>query len=333
MIEKKDLFCAPSLYSLFLYTLINDEWTQSDYVLARIPPIILERLKNLYGVSVYDYPVRFDKNPIKKIFLRNLDLINYLREFKNKKYDIVWGNDEFPASFPYRLNGIRLIEDGTFNSCSKKETVKRQRHNDMLYLNYWFYWIFKGYVSYGWSKKVNCIYHTPEIKLPKEIDPKGIQINLKEKWQSLPNVRRNEILNLFGLSEVFVNQINEYSTVLVTQALPIPDDDKIAIYKRMTEGMDMSKVLIKTHYAEKTDYSKVFPESTIVSLPVPMQLFGLIGYHPTKVMTISSGAVGAFIKDGVEVVFLGTEVDPRISDKFGIITKESFINNLKKGNK
>lgn len=330
MIKKKDLFCAPSLYSLFLYTLINEDWTKSDYVLARVPMVIHDRLRQLYGVTVYNYPARFDKNPIKKLYLRNKDYLNYCSEFRKREYERVWGNDEFPASYIYRKQGIILIEDGAFNSYSKEETARRQHHNDISYLNYWFYWILKGYVSYGWSKEVKQIYHTEAIELPEGIAHKGIRIDLKEQWSRLSVQRKKEIFELFGMSDDFVNKINEYSTVLVTQDLPIPGEDKIAIYEKMTEGMDMSKVLIKTHYAEKTDYSKVFPESTIISMPVPMQFFSLLGYNPTKVMTVSSGAVGPFIKDGVEVVFLGTEIDPRIVACYGVITKETYMSKLNK---
>ena len=288
--KKKDLLCSPSLYTLFLYTIINEDWTKSDYVLGRIPSAIIERLKNLYGVDVYVFPNRQGCNYFQRFYWSNVDYWLYKKFIKGKKYNTVWGNDEFEASFPFRSQGIQLVEDGAFNSYSKQETKKRQFRNEFFFLNYWFYWLFKGYISYGWSKEVKHIYHTTNISLPKAIADKGIIISLQEKWDLLPEIRKRDIYNLFGLKPEFVNKLNDYTVVLVTQVLPIPDEDKIAIYKRMTKGMDMSKVLIKTHYAEKTDYSKVFPESTVISMPVPMQLFSLIGYNPTKVMTISSGA-------------------------------------------
>ncbi|MBE6330819.1 MAG: hypothetical protein E7070_00730 [Bacteroidales bacterium] len=323
--EKKELFVAPSLYSLFLYTLINENWTKSDYVLARIPIVILQRLRDLYGVDVYNYPVRIGENPIKKIYLRNKDYFDFYLAYKNRSYDSVWGNDEFLASYPFRKQGIILIEDGAFNSYSKEETQRRQFQSEYCYLNYWLYWIFDGYVSYGWNDDVKQIYHTTAINLPKGIAHKGIRIDLNEIWNSLSQQRKMDIFDLFGLSLSLVDKINEFSTVLVTQDLPIPDEDKIDIYKRMTDGMDMSKVLIKTHYAEKTNYSMVFPESTVISMPIPMQLFNLIGYMPKRVMTISSGAVAPFIKKGVDVVFLGTEIDPRIVAKYGVVKKDLYM--------
>jgi hypothetical protein len=323
--ERKDLFCAPSLYSLFLYTLINEDWTKSDFVLSRIPHVIYDNLRNLFGCYVYPIPERYGKT-ISHLVLLNLDYWRFTKAFGNRKYERVWGNDEF--LYRYRNQGMILVEDGAYNSYSKEITYRRQLHNDLMHLNYYFYWIFKGYISYGWSKKVKQIYHTTAIELPKEIAHKGVQFDLDEKWRGLSQNRKKEIFDLFSLKEEFVNKLNEYSTVLVTQDLPIPDEEKISIYKKMTEGVDMSKVLIKTHYAEKTDYSKVFPESTVISMPVPMQLFSLLGYNPTKVMTISSGAVGPFIKEGVEVIFLGTEIDPRIAAVYGVITKETYMSKL-----
>lgn len=326
--QNKQLFCAPSLYTLFLYTLINDDWTESDFVLGRIPLVISNRLEELFGATVFNFPNRTYRNYFQRFYWSNKDYWDYRKFINNKHYDQIWGNDEFEASFPFRKTGVNLIEDGAFNSYSKHETQIRQFRNEFFFLNYWFYWIFQGYVSYGWSDYVKRIYHTTSIALPEQISYKGVEFDLKKTWDSLSESRKTDIFNLFGLRKEFVNKLNEYSTVLVTQVLPIPEEDKIEIYKRMTEGVDMSKVLIKTHYAETTDYSKVFPESTVINMPVPMQLFSLIGYNPTKVMTISSGAVGPFIKDGVEVVFLGTQVDPRIAAKYGVVTKETYMSNL-----
>lgn len=327
----KDLFVSPSLYSLFFYTLINEDWITSDYVLSdRIPKVIHDNLREKFNLDVYTYyGSKYMRSHIKRLIVFNREYFKFRKYARGRKYRNVYGNDEFPPSCPYREEGMYLVEDGSLNAETKSFYKKRRWRADVYRLNFWSYWLFNGYLPYGWSKYVKGIYHTPAIKLQPEISEKGIEIDLQTQWNSLTQDRKVDILKLFGIDEDMLNNINRYSIVLVTQILPIPDEDKIQIYKQMLQGLDESKVLIKTHYAESTDYSAAFPKSKVVTMPVPMQLFSILGYEPKKVMTISSGAVGPFIKEGVDVTFLGTECDPRIAERYGVITLETYMNKSK----
>ena len=326
MEKRKDVFIAPSMYSLFLYTLINKDWENSDFILSdRVPLVIHDSLRKNFGSYVYTYEgSKRIPNRIKRFFVFNKIYWKFCIERPKVRYERVWGNDEFAPAFKYRKQGMLLVEDGSFNSESKDFIKKIQFRNDLYYLNYWFYWVFKRYVSYGWDNMVNVIYHTNAVTLPSAIKHKGVELCLQSQWNALDNKEKSDILRLFGVTTAFMNNLDNYSTILVTQDLPIPDEDKLAIYKDMTKDLDMSKVLIKTHYAEKLDYHKYFQESEVISLPVPMQLFGLLGYKPKKVMTISSSAITPFIDKDTEVIFLGTGIDKRLEDKYGLITIETY---------
>ena len=327
MIKKEDLFLSPSLYSLFLYMLINKNWERSDFVLSdRIPLVIHQRLRDLFKAEVYTTQSSNPKsNILRKIIFNNFQYIKYLKYSLGKSYNYIWGNDEFFFSSKYRNQGIKLIEDGPFNKETKDFFKIRRNKQERLYLNYWFYWYFKDYIPYGYDSKVKQIYHTSSIKLNSEIENKGVLIDLHKIWNSLHEGQKNKILMLFGIDVVNSRRLNKYSTVLVTQVLPIPDEDKISIYEKMVEGIDMSQVLIKTHYAERTDYKKYFPEATVISMPIPMQLFDLLGYSPTKILTISSSAISPFVKPGVDITFLGTECDKRIEKIYGSVKLEDII--------
>lgn len=329
MEKRKDLFIAPSMYSLFLYTLINKDWKDSDFILSdRVPLVIHDSLRKNFGSYVYTY--RGSKpipNLFKRLIVNNKIYRQFCKERPKVEYERVWGNDEFTPSYKYREKGMLIVEDGSFNSESIEFIKKIQFRHDLYYLNYWFYWVFKRYVAYGWDKRVSVIYHTKSVTLPKAINHKGVELCLQSQWKALDSKEKSDILNLFGVTTAFMDNLDNYSTILVTQDLPIPDEDKLAIYKDMTKGMDMSKVLIKTHYAEKLDYHKFFPASEVISMPVPMQLFGLLGYKPKKVMTISSSAITPFLDKDTEVVFLGTGIDKRLEDKYGLITLETYLKN------
>lgn len=327
MEKRNDLLITPSIYTLFLYTLINAEWEKSDYVLSeRIPTIIHQRLRDLFNADVFSVPLSSKrKNALKKILLTNQQYISYKKYSSNRYYNNVWGNDEFILSIRYRSQGIKLIEDGPFNSESRKFFKKRRLKIEGKLLFYWINGIFKDYLPYGYDKHVTEIYHTPGIKLNNEIAHKGITIDIKNIWKKISDERKAGILKLFGITSDFTSNLSKYSIVLVTQELPIPDKDKIEIYKKMLKGIDLKKILIKTHYAESTNYKEYFPEATILSTPIPMQLFDVIDYTPKKILTISSSAIQPFIKEGVDIVFLGTECDKRIKDVYGIVRLENIL--------
>lgn len=319
-----NLLLTPSLYTLFLYTLIDETWSQSDYVLStRIPCLIHDNLRKI-GANVYTVPQMPD-NLILKLLRENTEYIRYLIKSRKKHYDKVYGNDEFHHSFKYREQGIELIEDGPFNSESKHFFQRRIWRQDVFLLNFWFYWLWRGYTPYGYDRKVKKIWHTPKINLNPGIASKGISLDIRDAWEKKSKTEKEQILLLFSLESSLVEEINQYKNVLVTQILPIPDNEKINIYKKMTTGIDESTLFIKTHYAENTNYQKYFPKAKIVNAPIPFQLFELLNYTPTQVYTISSSAILPFIKDNTQIMFLGTEIDDRIKNAYGIIRYEDIL--------
>lgn len=320
----KELLVTPSLYTLFLYTLINKNWDKSDYVLSsRIPVIVHDNLKKM-GIDVYSTKA-ISRNKLKAFMQDNIEYINYLFYSMNKKYDKVYGNDEFHLSYKYRNSGIELIEDGSFNSESREFFIKRRIKQDALMLNFWVYWYWRNYLPYGYDRCVKVIWHTPNITLPLAIQDKGHIIDMVSLWNGKSQDAKKKIISIFSLPSSLLSEINNYSTVLVTQALPIPDEEKIEIYKGLTKDIDESTILIKTHYAENINYEKYFPKAKVVSAPVPFQLFDLMGFSPKKILTVSSSAILPFIKPGVDVTFLGTEIDDRIKNVYGIIRYSDLI--------
>lgn len=328
----KDLFIGVSLYSLFLYTLINNNWQKSHYVLSdRIPLVIHKQLRSL-NIEVYTQKTRQSKKLIDKIInriLNNWDYLKYIIYSKNIKYNNIYGNDEFFLSFKYRNKGINLIEDGPFNKESEKFFKKRQVKQEQFLINYWLYWRWRKYLPYGYDNSVKTIYHTQNIELPQKISSKGITIDIKDLWEHKSESQKLDILKLFDISSATVKKLNSCKSVLVTQILPISDEEKIHIYKKMLldNNIEESDLLIKTHYAEKTRYKNYFPKAQIIDKPVPFQLFDLLGYLPQNILTISSSAITTFIRPNTNIVFLGTEIDKRIVELYGIVKLDDLIGN------
>lgn len=322
IMKAKDLLISPSLYTLFLYTLINDDWLGGDFVLSeRIPKTIHEKL-SVMGADVFSIPKR---NRLGN-FLSNWDYLRFLMFSTGRQYRAVYGNDEFMPSCKYRHLGMKLIEDGSFNKESKAFFIERRWRINRFWVNYWFRRRVRTYVPYGYDPRAKEIFHTENVTLPEEISKKGILIDLFSLWNGKNKQKKSKILELFGIDETFVQNLTRYSTVLVTQELPLPDADKIRYYRHLLEGNDESAVLIKTHYAEKTDYQSEFPKAYIISQPVPFQLFKLLGYAPKKVLTICSSAITSFLGENTEIVFMGSEVDQRIVEQYGVIRLNDFTN-------
>ena len=324
--QKENLLITPSLFTLFLYLLLNDRWQKSDYVLnCRIPQVIHDNLRDA-GAAVYTDYLKDKGNTVFDKLKQNITYWQYLFYSKNFVYANVYGNDEFYLSMKYRNIGIKIVEDSPY--FNNRQLLKKRRLK--LYaglLNYWFYWIFKDYVPFGFDSKVSVIYHTTFNQLPDEIAHKGIPIDMKQLWQNKSEEEKQSILMIFGVEPTMVNNIGKYKTVLVTEVLPIPDNEKIDIYKSLLQDNEIkqSELLIKTHYAEKTDYRKAFPEATIINTPVPAQLLDVMGYVADKAITISSTAIFAFVKPQTQIIFKGTGFDERLKRVLGVIRLEDIV--------
>lgn len=326
-IIKKDVLLTPSLYTLLLYILLKNDWDKSDYVLhSRIPQIIRTNLQNV-GACVYTDCTKERGNTIFDKLKQNISYIKYLQYSKNFEYINVYGNDEFYLSMKYRQQGIKIIEDGPYFN-DKKILKKRRMKIYAGLLNYWFYWIYKNYVPWGFDNYVTVFYHTSINKLSDEIAKKGVMIDLHQLWNNKSKSEQEQIMHIFGVDPEFVTNIDKYKTILVTQVMPIPDADKIEMYKSLLleNGICQSKLLVKTHYAERINYRAIFPEAHVIDTPVPAQLLDVLGCEVDMAMTICSSAIFAFVKPKTKIIFKGTEFDERLKNFYGVIRLEDFVN-------
>ncbi|MBR4520628.1 MAG: hypothetical protein IKO63_04370 [Paludibacteraceae bacterium] len=325
---RKDLLITPSIYTLFLYLLLNDKWMESDYVLHnRVPMIIHDKLEAM-GANVYSDFVQGQNNTVLTKLMQNVLYWKYLRYSKNIKYGNVYGNDEYYLSMKYRNQGIKVIEDGPYYNDKQLLRTRRTKQYAGL-LNYWFYWLWKDYVPFGFDKRVQVVYHTALNHIPNEIAWKGKLVEMRKLWDGKSIEHKQMIMKVFGLDESLIGKIGKYRTILITQALPstISESEKVDIYQSLLQenGITQSELLIKSHYAEKTNYRQAFPEATVIDTPVPAQLLDMIGYEADTALTISSSAIFAFVKPNTKIVFKGTEFDERLSRFYGVIKLEDFV--------
>lgn len=324
----QNLLITPSLYTLFLYILLNDKWEESDFVLhKRIPLMIRDNIEAL-GARVYTDYAQGQGNSVLTKLMQNVLYWKYLRYSRNVRYVNVYGNDEFYLSMKYRNQGIKVIEDGPYYNDKQLLRSRRTKQYAGL-LNYWFYWLWKDYIPFGFDRHVSVIYHTQSNHLPDEIIDKGMLIDMKQLWARKTDIEKQRIMKVFGVNESLADKLKKNKTILITQILPntISDSEKIAIYKSLLQenGISESNLLIKMHYAERTDYHSAFPQAVVVDSPAPAQLFDVLGYEADTAITICSSAIFAFVKANSKIIFKGTEFDERLKKHYGVIRFEDII--------
>jgi hypothetical protein len=323
--EKHGVFINNSPYSLLIYVLLNKNWKSDDYVFTdRMPLIIQKRLKAL-GLRVFSQKkVGINKRGGLGKVLYHLSIyfefVRFLFFIAGRSYSSAAGNDELVFALPFLKQGMTLIEDGTINY-QRRAFFERRRRKAFLHFPFrCFYGI--NYLPFGFSPLVKKILLTGLSTVDQEIAHKVQLIDLAVLWQQKTNEEKKEILLLFGMQTGFLSQFQKYPVLLLTQQLPIPDKDKVAIYDRLLEGVNYNEVLIKTHYAERTNYHKFFQKSVVFDEPIPLQLFDILGYRPEKVISISSTAALRYKEMGIEVIFAGSCIDPRIEKVAGEIMEE-----------
>lgn len=159
----------------------------------------------------------------------------------------------------------------------------------------------------------------------------GYPTNMKIEWIDMQNLwnlssddKKRLILSIYDITDEDLQELKQRDEIVLTQTLSedniISEKEKIDFYKQMLAGKDLSRVLIKPHPREKTDYTLYFPETFVFNKKIPMQLINLLGIHYKKVYTICSTAAFSFPYD-VDITFLGSECHPNIVKRYGIIEK------------
>jgi hypothetical protein len=331
MKKSKELLISPSLFTLFVFLLINKNWCEADYILLdRIPKSVVKNLRRQGAKVIYihsgDSIGKSLFSKILRIIIRNFEFLRLSWIYKGEyKYSRIYGNDEIISSVPFRKFGITVIEDGSFNLQSKDFFEVRVKKMHKYILTRFMSKDVYSYVPYGYNSLVKKIILTHEKVIDTMINDKVERISLKSLWKCKTEGERAKIQNVFGITNNLVNSLNDYPTVLLTQPLGkteggfMTEKEKISIYSNLLKGTLSNSLLIKTHYAEKTKYHKYFKSSLIIDQPIPFQFFELFNYHPTKVITISSSAALKYKNEDCEIIFTGTEIDKRIVEMYGIV--------------
>ncbi|SJZ58269.1 Glycosyltransferase family 52 [Cetobacterium ceti] len=315
----KRIVIENSNYGLLLSFLILEDFKNAKYILgdyySENSSLVLNMRKLGIEVEISNYHSMKESGFFKYYFRRVRDVFF---EFGKRENIEVYGNDNLEISIPYRKYGMKLIEDGTinysfFHGMKKRKTLKNKM-KDILRI------VPSEKKSFGLDERVEKIYLTGLMEIPREIEKKVEIINMKNLWEGKSEEERENILEIFDFNRDVLEKLKGRDIILFTQ--PVSEDcdfdelEKVTIYEEILKNYPKERVVIKTHPREKTKYRDFFPDYLVLDKPFPFELLNLLGVKFKKSVTLfSTAALG--LGEDVEVDFYGTRVHPEIEKKFG----------------
>lgn len=315
-----------SVYSFFLYLLIDNNWEQSIFILDE--PLYDKIYKKMEKIKIYKYRDLSYKKHLILFYIEKFKLFFYLLKMRilgSSNY-CLYGEDMMMPYF-YKKRKTYLIEDGTWSyKVREEEKTFLKRLKRVIRLENPFY------NFSGEDKGVEKIYLTGLGEIPASIKEKVEIIGLKKLWDEKTIEERNKILNFFDINLEKLKRIKSKKYLLLTQPLSedgtLSEKEKIEIYSEILSNYDLKNVVIKVHPREKLNYRNIFPEVEILDEYFPVELFKIFNIEPEKVITIFSSAVFGIAKRE-NIDFYGTEINEKILKKFGsmdhIMVRNKFL--------
>lgn len=271
--------------------------------------------------TLFFFHEKLDRSIIQKIpnskiiketsYTRILSLfIIYWFALYNRSIPVYLGAQLYYTNLFLRLfKHINYLEDGL---ASYERVMVEERKVIIKVKSIWRRWLFGNiYPWFGLADNVERIYLTGILPIPDIIADKVEVIDLQSLWQGKSYDQQKEILNIFLPKDIDFKMISSCDTILLTQPFDggseFSESDKIEVYRCLLSGYDVSKVVIKTHPLEKTDYSLYFPSAKIIDTPCPMELLTLLGISFKRAITVNSTSIYS-ISDSVEKIIAGYNV-------------------------
>lgn len=317
-----------TVYSLFLSFLIIPDIEQNLYLFNEdFSSKISNNIENKIILKKYKKIPKI----IRWFFIRR-----HLKKFLNK-YKLKFEKKEFYIHdhltySQFLLNNIKskfyLIEDGTINYLFKEDKNEEKiKENSILYRKT--YLVNSFFSIMGVSSKIKRVYLTGMLQIPKNIEAKVELLKISELWNKLPNKNKEKILKIFNIELKMVERLknSKKGILLITQPLSedkiVSEEEKIEIYKKILLNKKATKVFLKIHPREKTDYKRYLGEFDIEIIPkeFPIEILSFFDINFEEVVTLFSTAVFNF-KNKYKVDFIRVENYPKLLNRFGSIKFE-----------
>lgn len=311
------VFTTGSLWSLLIYMLYSTEEEIKRTHYFFVDTGIHESVRKNFNCHVFP-TIEWERIPWS---LRRL-LQPFIRFYYQLRYPYLLKSDIYGIDQGLFCQSIiawhdyTLIEDGAGDYFVSREpnVRKHEKVKRVLFGN------IEGH-DFGNNSQCKKIILTQE-PTNDYLRSKGEKIDIKELWESSFVSKQRLILDKFNVTGSDMEELRGRDTILLTQPIAedkfVSEEEKIAIYRKIIDGIDENSLIIKIHPRELTNYKRHFPNALVFDKRVPMQLFGILGLKYKKAITISSTSVTCFGND-IDIVFTGNEIHPQILKGYGHI--------------
>ena len=306
----KAIAYLPTTYALLQYYLLEPYEVKETlfFINTTFPELISNRLSNVI-------PVRYISLYYHYLFLMKIHLYSF---FNPKTPVYLGGNLPFADLFMKSFETVFYLEDGvgSYELVYNRERQVVKRNKSML--SRWLHG--DRYPWYGLANNVRIIYLTGILPIPEIIANKVELIDLQLLWQQKNLSQKESILKVFLPEGIDKYMFVGYETLSLTQpfredsGIHFLESDKIDVYRKLLSGYDESKVLIKVHPREKTDYSCYFPKARILKTPCPMELLTLMGLPVKRAISVNSTAIFN-LGSSVEKIISGYDITPALAEE------------------
>lgn len=295
----KRICTVDTVYSLFLYFLINGVSDDDFFIFSSgVPEDVRKNINHVY-FPASRFKFNADDNLI-KFAVMNLGVcfrqlygilkLRLLMLFVGDDVEIYGhGHTQFYYMF-YEYENAYIIEDGLANYRKLESNFISNRLLNFLGL------YIKGSKSgYGTHENIKKVYLTYEGFC--DVSSKAEIIDLNALWENLSLEDHLKILKIFNFSN-----LENIDVLLITQAFSEDNlmdlNEEMRIYSEIVEKYP--NIIIKPHPRKVKDYSKIFPDNTVLDKHFPVELLVLMGIKIEKTVTISSTAVLHFPASEIE---------------------------------
>lgn len=301
---------AASVRALLLFLLINRDASLSNTVFVfpkegGIRGNLRDKLKNVIWL--------YRGNLLRRIY--NYYKLKYLFKKMKLESSLRFGFDDgsWTEYIVHTTKSFNLIEDGLINYTIIENLLSK--YYTSIFRRVLLHTPFM-HIPYGLSNHISKIYLTGIAEIPQEIEKKVCIVNIKDLWSSCSGQRKQEILDIFAVDNQKLVTKGR-SILLITQPLSedklMSEEDKMSIYKKVVDFYGASKILIKPHPREITDYKKIFPNAIVWESNFPIELIMLNqnNFGIKTVVSVYSSAI--FLFEDCEKILLGAEAHPNLS--------------------
>jgi len=342
--KKKNICLVTTVYSFFLYVLINGYDENDIFIFGpNFPKEVSKNIKHITLPGVYfKYGMQMEKlNSIQGVFanIKGYSLYFYtyiklriLLFFKTFNQDVeVYGHAQTAFSYMFYENeNSNIIEDGLENyTVEICETHKINPIVDKI-LHFFGIYFLNNCETYGSHKYIKNVYLTKPFDHPL-IKDKVRVIDIKKLWNDFSDTEHEKILEILNVNIDGID-FNKKTALLLTEPLSewpsisLTAEEEINIYKEMIDKFKDYQVIIKPHPRDTKDFKKIFPNMKIIDKGFPVEILTMININPTVVCSVVSTALYNFEKSKIYVY------DGKLNDEYILNAQKELLKIIKEKN-